>query len=88
MKDEIHTITVIVTRDETGTGTGSSFVDICPKDTKLKKIKGEWVSENNVKKITTLALITCKQLLGHVPDAGSKETKTIDEAKLDVLKRS
>lgn len=88
MKDEIHTITVIVTRDERGTGTGSSFVDVWPKDTKLKKIKGEWVSENNVEKITTLPLRMFKQILGYVPDAGSKETKTIDKTKLDVLKRS
>ena len=86
MTETMHTIIVIVTRDETPIG--SSFVEVWLKGTNLKKIEGEWVSENNVEKITTLPMLIFKQILGYVPDAGSKETKTIDKIKLDVLKKS
>ena len=84
MKDEMHTI--IVTRDETPIG--CFFVEFWPKDAELEKIEGEWVSRNNVEKITRLAMSIFKQIFGYVPDAGSKETKTIDKARLDLIKRS
>ncbi len=80
------THTIIVTRDETKIG--HFFVEIWPKNTELKMIEGEWVSEDNVKKTTTSSMSLFEEIFGYKPDAGSKETKTIDSTKLDLLKKS
>ncbi len=82
MKKAMHAI--IVTRDETDMG--SLFIEIWPGDADLKKIEGEWVSFNEVEKITTLAMHLFKKIFGYKPAAGSIETKTIDEATLDAMR--
>ncbi len=78
------THTTIVTRDETDIA--YFFVEIWPISAKLEKIEGEWVSENNVERITILPISLFKKIFSYVPGAGSKETKTIDEAILNAMR--
>lgn len=78
--------TIIITRD--GTNIGSSVVEIWPEDANLKKIEEEWVLFNKAEKIKTLFLALFKKIFGYEPAAGSIKTETVDEAKLNVIRKN